>query len=375
MSETPRIDNATLSYRADVGVIIIKRDIARQVETDLARAQAELETVKGERDEATAFAVCAYCREKITKSAEAILEHMQVCKKNPLREAMEFVKMSKDMLAENERLVTDAEFLRAENQRLQKALFWLEGWFESNVDDGGRHACPWCYKSEDDKQWAEVKHTPDCVIGAALATPKNASEGKLQAPEPGVIESALAGKTTLPQPVPPEAGGTPETDAAAATLEELDSFPKREARVVFYSKAAELERQRNALQAQLTTAIREQHLWEDRANQFQDAGLENLSTLLQVENERDKAIAERDAAQGRVMAVRQLLSTERARAETAEARVRELEDQKRDLWVNQEHKIVALENSLSSVASANADLAKAKEETAAWQKAWREAKQ
>lgn len=85
---------------------------------------------------------------------------------------------------------------------------------------------------------------------------------------------------TLPQPVPTEAGGTPETDAH-------HSFPgTRSGLLVERDFARTLERQRNALQAQLTTAIQ-------KASYLRDDNT-------RLEQERDKAIGERDATQGRV---------------------------------------------------------------------------
>lgn len=56
-------------------------------------------------------------------------------------------------------------------EKLREAIGWLEEHFRVNIDGGGNHACPWCYKSRHEQPWAEIDHAPDCVIGQALAQP------------------------------------------------------------------------------------------------------------------------------------------------------------------------------------------------------------
>ncbi len=59
--------------------------------------------------------------------------------------------------------------LRKQVEQLLIAMGWLEGYFINNIDGGGRHGCPWCYKASNmDKPWCDIEHTPDCVIGKAL---------------------------------------------------------------------------------------------------------------------------------------------------------------------------------------------------------------
>lgn len=64
--------------------------------------------------------------------------------------------------------------ITANDEYLQKveatndALGWLEGYFQMNIDCGGKHACPYCYLSNDSEPWETIKHADDCLIGKAL---------------------------------------------------------------------------------------------------------------------------------------------------------------------------------------------------------------
>jgi hypothetical protein len=68
---------------------------------------------------------------------------------------------------------------------LREALSWIENWFRMNIDGGGNHACPWCYKHTDsdvNDSWKTIEHSPDCLIGKALAAQPTA-----QTPDPDVM--------------------------------------------------------------------------------------------------------------------------------------------------------------------------------------------
>jgi len=83
-------------------------------------------------------------------------------------EWMAFKTESAKLLVSEQRL--EIKNLKAQLEKAREALTWLENWFRLNNDAGGKHACPWCYKTKDESAaWSEIEHDADCAIGAALS--------------------------------------------------------------------------------------------------------------------------------------------------------------------------------------------------------------
>lgn len=87
----------------------------------------------------------------------------------------EVIAVANDLESErvNEAVKEENETLSRQAASMREALGWLEEHIRVNLEGGGVHHCPWCYKrKEDDSKngadWKDIQHSSDCMIGAAL---------------------------------------------------------------------------------------------------------------------------------------------------------------------------------------------------------------